>query len=402
MKRFSDFLIESLRLDEAQHGEGGFGLDNDSKGKLHELLVGKFLMHPEGKKGLPQRPPGSDVQVKGKKKKPPSEGSDALHARLKASITPEEYGHHERIAKFAAAKITAGLQKEGHIGGGGSKSNDGIAKVHWTSNPSDIASLTGKSDKANNSDIVAQKYSDLEKHPTRPKTVIETDSGKHIGISLKVHNKPKMSGLANLGHGKTDSLFHVDTQHHAQRAIEASHNSAAAMGLNTRVGSNDKSHDMVKKHPEIQKASQVHGNKAAEAVASAYHDKLKNLHPHHLTNVLSNVANVKPASMPLYRSGTYGSTEGKMSHEFVDPHKQASEIFAKNKDHMSVTKGKGAMMTFKGKGDIPIASLNVSRSGSSGFRPLRSILQGFASGAKHEKPPAAPKKSKSKKQVVQT
>ena len=49
---------------------------------------------------------------------------------------------------------------------------------------------------------------------------------------------------------------------------------------------------------------------------------------------------------------------------------------------------KGGMITFKGNPDpktgkhTTVASLNISRSGSTGFRQLRGILNGFNAGAK--------------------
>lgn len=378
MLRFKRFLIEASESDK------NYGLDNDSKGKLHELLVGKYLADPHaasGASGLPQRPP-APPHVPGKKKQKLAYTPEELHTQISNKLTPEQYSHHDRIAKYAAGKIRDGLKESGHFRG-----NSGIAKVHWTSNPSDIETLSGIKDKANNADVVIKRKKKSSNHP---KLVVQTHDDQHIGISLKVHNEKKPSGLANIGHGALDNMMHTNTIPIHQKAIEQSHEIAAKHGINTRATTSlDQAHDLIKKKPKAAGETQQAGNAAALQVSEIYRNKLAKMHPHHLTNMLRNFANVKePTSMPVYRSSTYGTTN--LSHEFVNPHTQAENIFDKHRDTMHVAKdSKGAVITFKGNHDpktnkpATVASLNISRSGSTGFRQLRGILNGFNAGVKN-------------------
>lgn len=376
MLTFKKFLLET------QYSDKNYGLDNDSKGKLHELLVGKYLVDPYAKKGssgLPQRPALPEGT---KKKHKLSYTPEQLHDQISSKLKPEQYDYHDNVAKFAAHKIREGLKEHGHF-----KGNHGISKVHWTSNPSDIETLSGISDKANNADVVLRKKTKKNAHS--PKLVIQGTDDSLIGVSLKVHSEKKPSGLANLGHGKLDELLHTDTLHIHNKAIEKSHDLAHSNGINTRdLKSLDKAHEVIKKNPSIAKQTQNFGNDAATKVAGIYRKKLQSMNSYHLTNMLRNLANVKETkSMPVYRSATYGTTN--LTHEFVDPHKQAESIFEKHREHLHVASdSKGAMITFKGNKNtktnkpITVATLNISRSGSTGFRQLRGILNGFNAGAK--------------------
>lgn len=106
-------------------------VSSDTKGKLHELLVGYHL------KG------GSHMS-----KHPDKEGDSPkeAHDKLKKTIHPSDYKKINDRAKSAAEHIRGQLEVNGHK----------IHDVHWTSKPGDIHRTTGihSSQQEDSSDIV--------------------------------------------------------------------------------------------------------------------------------------------------------------------------------------------------------------------------------------------------------
>jgi hypothetical protein len=130
----SDKKIEEDHLDsieESVNDEEKNKVDSDTKGKLHELLVGYHL------KG------GNHMS-----KHPDKEGDSPkeAHDKLKNKIHPNVYKKINSGAKSAAEDIRKQIEVNGHK----------IHDVHWTSKPGDIHRTTGihSSQAEDSSDIV--------------------------------------------------------------------------------------------------------------------------------------------------------------------------------------------------------------------------------------------------------
>ena len=145
------------------------GLDNDSKGKLHEILVATIL---DPQKRFPERP--NEITELG-----PS-ASEQLFRRLVqqlGGVYSENFKHHYDIAKFSAERIIDHLKKTCFCTG-----NNRIVKIYWTSNPSDFRALTKIKEK-NPSDLIFE---------TRPADLVAVNSEcEYVGLSLKIHNMNK-------------------------------------------------------------------------------------------------------------------------------------------------------------------------------------------------------------------
>jgi len=143
------------------------GVSNNTKGVLHELLVGKHLT-------------GGDHMEKHVSEN--GETPTQLHDRLKSNIHPKDYELINQKAKSAAAHIKAHIESShpGHK----------LYSVSWTSKPGDTEKVTGykASQKEDSSDIYVST-----KHPKTGKVV-------HHGVSLKVSdNSRKNVPSSNLG-----------------------------------------------------------------------------------------------------------------------------------------------------------------------------------------------------------
>lgn len=106
-------------------------VSSDTKGKLHELLVGYHL-----KRG------------KHMSKHPDKEGDSPqeAHDKLKKTIHPDDYKKINARAKSAAEDIRKQVEVNGHK----------VHDVHWTSKPGDIHRTTGinSSQQEDSSDII--------------------------------------------------------------------------------------------------------------------------------------------------------------------------------------------------------------------------------------------------------
>lgn len=407
MLRFKSYLTEKVE-------DPNYGLKNDDKGKLHELLVGHFLMHgtkhddpdthspSRALPKFPQRPIPAAGGPKEKKSKAAADTPEGLHKAIRSKLSPENYGHHVRIAKFAADKIKAGLEDAGHLSKDPSSNQGRITNVHWTSRPADIERLHGHADPANTSDIVVQKKAKklpMSKAKTKPQKgiTVETDGGpkeggEHIGISLKIHNEPKPSTLANPGRGSMDAAFlsHTNiknTDKFEKHSIETAHNAAAKHGIDTRSMSKLAAHNATKINgPNPKKAAKIRDevHPVAKAnlgkIADTYKTALASYHPIHLGNVLRKIANVKPTSMKMYKSATYGTKN--LTHHFDNPAVEMESILKQHEGHIRVVQDKGANIKFVGKNNLPIGNIAIKHGSSTPHTGVVGTLQGWASGAK--------------------
>lgn len=154
MLNFSNFLVEEKAKKE------DFGnLDNNSKGVLHELLVG---YHLRSSKHMDQHPDSNGLS--------PEQAHDELAKR----ITPAQYKNFSERARKAADDI---LKQKG-------MTKDDVGNVQWTSKSGDIKRAIGidSSQAEDDSDII-----------------MTHKNGQHHGITLKVSDDAKPITLSNVG-----------------------------------------------------------------------------------------------------------------------------------------------------------------------------------------------------------
>ena len=150
MLKFKSFLKEEKQLivERALSAD----VESDDKGKLHELLLSKYL-HPESR--LPDHHrsesenedhAGTPVQV---------------HDRLKKKIGDAAYNEIDSHAKQTAGELVKHLHDQKHLGKGVS-----IGNVHWTSNADkankagDHEKTTGVKDVNSNADLILTLHKD--------------------------------------------------------------------------------------------------------------------------------------------------------------------------------------------------------------------------------------------------
>lgn len=106
-------------------------VSSDTKGKLHELLVGYHLKSGNHMSKHPDKEGDSPKQA---------------HDKLKKTVHPDDYKKINARAKSAAEHIRSQVEVNGHK----------IHDVHWTSKPGDIHRTTGihASQQEDSSDII--------------------------------------------------------------------------------------------------------------------------------------------------------------------------------------------------------------------------------------------------------
>ena len=161
MKSFKSFLTEEelyeqVLVESADDATKEHGVSNNTKGVLHELLVGKHLNN------------GKHLETH---KNEHNETPEQAHDRLKSAIHPNDYKRIDSNAKSAANHIKKHIETThpGHA----------VHGVHWTSKPGDTEKVTGH--KATQKDDSSDVYVST-KHP-------KTGKVTHHGVSLKVSDK---------------------------------------------------------------------------------------------------------------------------------------------------------------------------------------------------------------------
>lgn len=181
-----DLLFENLYLDLLVEASGT-GEASDTKGKLHELLVGYHLQGGKHMlKHLSDEPELKDLTP------------EQAHEKLKTKVTPEDYNTINSRAKQAADDIRSKVESDG------SKIQD----VHWTSKSGDIERTTGipALQKEDQSDII-----------------VNTSKGKsgeikHHGVSLKVSDgTSKHVPVSNAGKEALHPEFGDDQKTHWEK-----------------------------------------------------------------------------------------------------------------------------------------------------------------------------------------
>lgn len=142
MLNFKSFIKEELLVERALSQD----VESDDKGKLHELLLSKYL-HPNTELPQHHRSESENDEHAGTPQQ--------VHDRLKKKIGDAAYNEIDSHAKSTAASLKEHLEKHGHIGNGVH-----IGNVHWTSNPDkpnvagDHEKTTGVKDVNSNADLI--------------------------------------------------------------------------------------------------------------------------------------------------------------------------------------------------------------------------------------------------------
>jgi hypothetical protein len=147
---FKIFLVEQDLYEEyLLEAEAKSASINDDKGKLHELLLSRYL-HPDAQLPSHFRAESEQAKEKGHAGTP-----YAVHDRLQSKVGEEVYNQIDSHAKETAKNLIANLKDENVL-----HKNSVIGDVHWTSNrdrdnaKGDHEKLTGQKDLNSNADLI--------------------------------------------------------------------------------------------------------------------------------------------------------------------------------------------------------------------------------------------------------
>lgn len=199
MLNFKSFLKEEVLKEDLLLEAESSSVESDDKGKLHELLLAKYL-HPQEK--LPEH-------HRSLSDNPDHAGTpEQVHKKLQDKIPPAAYAEIERHAKQSAEAFKQSMKDQGHIG-----DHAHIGNVHWTSNADkpntqgDHEKTTGVKDVNSNADLIVTLH-DKEGKPVG-----------HHGISAKYgsqepnYRNPGLDSLEKVAKLPSGSLG-VPMQHH--------------------------------------------------------------------------------------------------------------------------------------------------------------------------------------------
>lgn len=401
------FLEHTMLLEEDEQG-----LDNDAKGKMHEVLVAAHLKSPdhEGphskkKMTFPEHfRTDSDEDKEGKPRKQ-GESPEELHNRLRSRLTPEQYHHHYHKAKAAAQAI---LDEEKRRAKKQKRKPRTVSNVHWTSNPKDIERLTGKKGAKNPSDLV-----------------VTWSDGKREGKSMKVGRKSAAPTLSNPGKKQLHRLAHADLpENHPDREPEdkpgdkrkstwereASASRSRAIrrivekhgkkhnlqidekGVVTYSGKHPKAGQKVsandlrkveKMYPDTQRENRNDAAESCAKIADRLHRHFKRQekkgHLHHTLRKLAQ-SEIDSSGMKVDRVQTSGE-HGKFSTKIVNPHEELESTLEEHGPHLTVHRTNNTIH-FKGKGGVTLASLQIKPKGSGGLTAIGGALTGIKGKAK--------------------
>ncbi len=198
MLNFKSFLKEEtiVLLERALSSD----VESDDKGKLHELLLSKYL-HPD--QTLPahhrsesenEEHAGTPVQV---------------HDRLKKKIGDAAYNEIDSHAKQTAEELKKHLTEHGHIG-----DHAHIGNVHWTSNPDkankpgDHEKTTGVKDVNSNADLI------LTLHDKQGKTIGHHGVSAKYGVNEPNYRNPGLESMEKTAGLQSGSLKALTDFHH--------------------------------------------------------------------------------------------------------------------------------------------------------------------------------------------
>lgn len=334
--------------------KNNFGLDNDGKGRLHEILVAKLL---DPQQRFPERP-NEEID------KYQILASESLYYKLVQQMGgpySENLKHHMRIAEYAAENIKRGI---------GTTSNNPIIKVYWTSNPSDFFALTRVKERSSADLIFDVKRTDI---------VVVDHTSNYIGISLKMYNRKKTQTISNPGHRLVDSLLKVNTQPILYGFLEDVKKNTLAHGHDVTGMTQKDAHQLEKLVPELLKSNSLIARAGVIQISNVYRTELEKKNSKELELFIRSIVSTKEMKMKVYRCATYGVQD--LKHEFVDVALEGKQVLArhKNKVFIKPTKSKRTI-TFAGDEEQPIITFDIKPHGSGGFQSINCNIKGWHSG----------------------
>lgn len=243
MLDFKTFIKENLLSEEKLLLEKALSasVESDDKGKLHELLLAKYL-HPDTKLPDHHRSESENIDHAGTPQQ--------VHDRLKQKVGDDVYNEIESHARQTANEIHKHLKDNGHVGGA---NGHHIGSVFWSSNPDkanvagDHEKTTGVKDINSNADLIVRF------HDKNGKTA------GHFGVSAKYgsqepnYRNPGLDAMEKMAGLKTGTFAkHMDE--HKQRMDNLQYTgSADNRNYQTKIdelssGGIDKIRDELHKH----------------------------------------------------------------------------------------------------------------------------------------------------------
>ena len=325
MRNFKTYLIinelneqflQSICLEEAAELKDGYKKASpDTKGKLHELLVGYHLM------GGNHMSKHSDIV---------GDSPKQAHDKLKETVHPDEYAKINERAKSAAEDIRHHVTKGGHS----------ISDVHWTSKAGDLKRSTGidASQKEDASDIVV--------HTKNAKS----DKTKFHGVSLKVTDSAsKHVPISNPGMESTHGA-HTILEEHRRHLL-------TKFPAISTMTNKDQRKEHMRQNPKMAEYVKQKNKETKEKIADHLHKTLLLMDHDELVHHIKH--HVLHAEMtPMERSGhthirhttstVGGEKNPRYAHHTIVPSKHHEHIF-KDADNIKVVRS-GATVHFHYKG----------------------------------------------------
>lgn len=317
MKTFKSFLaeqeyyFEEFIAEAADDATKEGGVSNNTKGVLHELLVGKHL---NGGKHLE------------KHKNEHDETPEQAHDRLKKQIHPKDYEKIHKNAESAAKHIKAHIEST-HPG-------HSFHAVHWTSKPGDTEKVTGHkaSQKEDSSDVYVT-------------TKDKKGNVKHHGVSLKVSDKSSKnipSSSLGMESGGSKAREHFEAH---KKAILDAHPQLKGKNKDQRkeIAKADP-----KLHADVKKRNQELLHKVAHSHAAELQHHLDSGNHEHVVKHIREVlhAHKTPAEEnghSFIKHTTYQTAKG-VQHHTSKPSEDHEHIL---KDHKNITvKSSGGSVHF--------------------------------------------------------
>jgi len=281
---------------------------SDTKGKLHELLVGyhlnggKHMQHHVDKDG---------------------DTPEQAHNKLKDTIHPDEYKKIHERAKSAADDIKKRIESQGHK----------VTHVHWTSKPGDIERSTGikASQKEDASDIIVHSK--------------KGNKTKYHGVSLKVSDSStKHVPASNPGIESTHGGSEILNKHREE--LKKDHPDLEGMGPKAR-------REKMASDPKFSADVKKKNAKTLNDISTNLHKKLSAMKPHELVHhIKTHVLQSNPT--PLQDAGhehirhTTSTKRGNFEHHSVEPDKHWHKIF--NEPHNITVHHTGTGVSFHHNG----------------------------------------------------
>jgi hypothetical protein len=298
MFSFKEYLFEAKV-------KRAFSLSSNSKGVLHELLVG---YHLNGEKHLEKHENIDGLS--------PEQAHDKIAAAAGGTNSPE-YKEAFRKAKLAADHIRSQIPGE-------------ISRVHWTSKHGDIKRSTGIES------TQEQDASDI---------VVSTKDGKYHGVSLKLTGKKKEPQVSNPGLESTYGGRQFHEEHKA--AILKKYPKLANMSVVERE-------EEMRNNPAMEKDIKARNSQLLDKITQHTHEQLKNMGTEavaeHVRKLLhAHQTPMQKAGHNHIRHTMYGDD----TFRAINPHDHFNE---KLNDHKNITfKRTGTSIIFSHKG-IPFAT----------------------------------------------